>query len=202
MTLHLRPHLPLNISGKSRLNNKINYLENVIKGRLDNQLEDTVVIFSCSQEQALQSLSAVKNPTLSMGFEVDYEIRFEDKSLKLLGTTPFFGEGSAILGQWDKVPMLPKLPDGFLTFRGYFTLREIFFRDDRQATNPKHLFMLTSSDEGTSSKLELISETALAAWNAKKHETTYAAVNENFNRLLIENVKPNKRPREDTSNDD
>ena len=62
--------------------------------------------------------------------------------------------------------------------------------------------MLTSSDEGTSSKLELISETALAAWNAKKHETTYAAVNENFNRLLIENVKPNKRPREDTSNDD
>ena len=116
MTLHLRPHLPLNISGKSHLTNKINYLENVIKGRLDNKLEDTVVIFSCSQEQALQSLSAGKNPALSMGFEVDYLIRFEDKSLKLLGTTPFFGEGFATLGQWDKTPILPKLPDGFLTF--------------------------------------------------------------------------------------
>ena len=131
MTLHLRPHLPVNISGKSRLNNKLNYLENVLKCQLENQLEDTVVIFSCSQEQALESFAAVKNPTLSMGFEIDYKITFEDKTLKLLGNIPFFGQGVAILGHWDKTPILPKLPDGFLTFRNHFTLREIYFRDDR-----------------------------------------------------------------------
>ena len=62
MTVYLRPHLPLNISVKSRLNNKISYLENVVKGHLDNQPEDTVVIFETSQEQALKSLSSVKIP--------------------------------------------------------------------------------------------------------------------------------------------
>ena len=161
-----------------------------------------MVIFSCSQEQALESLSAVKNPTLSMGFEIEYEIRFEDKDLNLLGNTPFFGQGVAILGHWDKTPILPKLPDGFLTFRNHFTLREIYFRDDRLPTNPKHLFMLSSGDQGISSELELISESALAALNAKKQETTYASINENFNRLLIEHEKPGKRFREDTSKDD
>ena len=132
MTVYLRPHLPLNILVTSRLNNKISYLENVIKGHLNNQPEDTVVIFETSQEQSLRSLSAVKNPTLSMGFEVTYELRFEGKSLKLLGTTPFFGEGSVSLGQWDRAPILPKLPENFLSFRGHFTLREVYFRDDRQ----------------------------------------------------------------------
>ena len=131
MTVYLRPHLPLNISVKSRLDNKISYLENVTKGHLDNRPEDTVVIFETSQEQSLKSLSGVKNPTLSMGFEVTYELRFEGKCLNLVGTTPFFGEGSVSLGQWDRAPILPKLPDNFLSFRGHFTLREVFFRDDR-----------------------------------------------------------------------
>ena len=160
------------------------------------------MIFSCSQEQALESLAAVKNPTLSMGFEIDYEIRFEDKTLKVLGNTPFFGQEVAILGQWEKTPILPKLPDAFLTFKNHFTFCEIYFRDDRLATNPKHLFMLSTGDQGISSELELISESALAALNAKKQETTYATINENFNRLLIEHEKPGKRFREDTSKDD
>ena len=137
-----------------------------------------------------------------MGFEIDYEIRLENKTLKLLGNTPFFGQGVAILGQWDKTPILPKLPDDFLTFKNHFTLREIYFQDDRLPSNPKHLFMLSSGDQGISSELELISESALAALNAKKQETTYASINENFNRLLIEHEKPGKRFREDTSKDD
>ena len=98
--------------------------------------------------------------------------------------------------------MLPKLQDNFLFFRGHFTLREVFFRDDHQQSNPKHLFFLTSGDDGTSPELDLICETALAVWNAKRNETAYAAVNEKFNQLLLENVKPNKRPREDAATDD
>ena len=81
-------------------------------------------------------------------------------------------------------------------------MREIYFRDDRLATNPKHLFMLSSGDQGISSELELIRESALAALNAKMQETTYASISENCNRLLIEHEKPGKRFREDTSKDD
>ena len=90
MTVYLCPHLPLNILVKFRLNNKISYLENVVKGHLDNQPEDTVVIFETSQEQALKNLSSVKNPTLSMGFEVTYELRFEEKKLKAVGHHALF----------------------------------------------------------------------------------------------------------------
>ena len=171
MTVYLRPHLPLNISVKSRLENKISFLETVTKGHLESQPEETVVIFESSQEQSLRSLSAVKNPTLSMGFEINFELRLEESSLKLVGNTAYFGEGTAILGQFDRTPVLPKLPDNFLCFRGHYTLREVFFRDDRQQTNPKHLFFLTSGEDGTSPELDLICETALAAWHVKRNET-------------------------------
>ena len=201
MTVYLRPHLPLNIAVKSRLENKIGYLETGTKGHVDSQPEETVVIFDSSQEQALRNLSTVKNPTLSMGFEINFELRVEERSLKLVGNTEYFGEGSVILGQFDRTPVLPQLPDGFLCFRGHYTLREVFFRDDRQQSNPKHLFFLTSGEDGTSPELDLIGEQALAAWQAKKTETQFASVNEKFNALLLENVKPNKRPREDNLED-
>ena len=104
MTVYLRPHLPLNISVKSLLENKISYLENVIKGHVNNQPEDIVVIFETSQEQFLRNLSAVKNPTLSMGFEVNYELRLEEKSLKLVGNTPYLGKElpswASLIGRW------------------------------------------------------------------------------------------------------
>ena len=95
-----------------------------MKCRLENQLDDTILIFSCSQEQALESLSAVKNPTLAMGFEIDFEIRLENKTVKLFGNTAFFGQGVAIIGQWDKTPIVPKLPDDFLTFRSHLLFSE------------------------------------------------------------------------------
>ena len=107
MTLHLRPHLIVNILAKSRLTNKLNYLMNVMKCRLENQIEDTVLIFSCSQEQALESLTVVKNPTLAMGFEIDFEILIDSKTVKLVGNTAFFGQGVAIIGQLDKTPIIP-----------------------------------------------------------------------------------------------
>ena len=201
MTVYLRPHLPLNIAFKSRLENKIGYLETVTKGQVDSQPEDTVVIFDCSQEVALKKLSTVKNPNLGMGFEINFELRVEERSLKMVGSTEHFGEGGVILGQFDKTPVLPPLPDDFLQFRGHYTLREVYFRDDRQASNPKHFFFLTSGEDGTSPELDLIGEQVLAAYQAKKTETQVASINEKFNALLLENVKTNKRPREDYSQD-
>ena len=43
----------------------------------------------------------------------------------------------------------------------------------------------------------MIGEQALAAYQAKKAETKIATVNDQFNNLLIDTVKGNKRPRED-----
>ena len=82
---------------------------------------------------------------------------------------------------------------------GHYTLREVYFRDDRQASNPKHYFFLTSGEDGTTPELDLIGEQALAARQAKKTETQVASINEKFNALLLENVKTNKRPRTDNS---
>ena len=202
MTLHLRPHLIVNISAKSRLTNKLNYLLNVMKCRLENQIEDTVLIFSCSQEQALESLTVVKNPTLAMGFEIDFEILIDSKTVKLVGNTAFFGQGVAIIGQLDKTPIMPKLPTDFLTFKSHYTLREYYFRDDRLAGNPKHLFRISTGEEGQSSGLELISESTLAALHAKKQETSYAAIHDNFQRLLLEHENPGKRLRESPKDED
>ena len=101
------------------------------------------------------------------------------------------------MGQFVEKTMLPPLPDDFLQFRGHFTLGEIFFLDSRQVGNPKHYFFLTSGEDGSSPQLELIGEQALAAYRAKKAETKVATINEQFNALLIDNVKSNKRPRED-----
>ena len=136
-----------------------------------------------------------------MGFEVNFEIRVEEKSLKLMGSTEHFGMGSVILGQFVEKTMLPQLPDDFLQFRGHSTLREVFFLDSRQAGNPKHYFFLTSGEDGSSPQLELIGEQALAAYQAKKAETQVATINERFNALLIDDVKSNKRPREDHGQD-
>ena len=201
MAIYLRPHIPLNIAIKSRLENKIKYLETVTKNKIDSQPEDPVVIFECSKESALEKLSSVKNPNLHMGFEVNFEIRVEEKSLKLVGSTEHFGMGSVILGQFVGTPVLPQLPDDFLQFRGHYTLREVYFLDGRQAGNPKHYFFLTSGEDGSSPQLELIGEQALAAYQAKKTETQVASINERFNALLIDNVKSNKRPREDHAQD-
>ena len=63
--------------------------------------------------------------------------------------------------------------------------------------NPKHLFRISTGDQGQSSGLELISESALASLNAKKQEASFAAIHDNFQRLLLEHEKPGKRPRED-----
>ena len=119
MAIYLRPHIPLNIAIKSRLENKIKYLETVTKDKIDSQPEDPVVIFDCSQEVALKKLSAVKNPNLDMGFEVNFKIRVEERSLKIMGSTEHFGEGGVILGQFVGTPVLPQLPDDFLRFRGH-----------------------------------------------------------------------------------
>ena len=136
-----------------------------------------------------------------MGFEVNFEIRVEEKSLKLVGSTEHFGMGSVILGQFVGTPVLQQLPNDFLQFRGHYTLREVYFLDGRQACNPKHYFFLTSGEDGSSPQLELIGEQALAAYQAKKTETQVASINERFNALLIDNVKSNKRPREDHAQD-
>ena len=114
--MHLKPHLVLNISAKSRLNNKVEYLLDVVKCQLQNQCDETVLIFNCTQEQALDSLHAVKNPTLSMGFKIDFEIMIEDKTLRLVANTTFFGPGMSVIGNFDKNPELPKLPDNFMKF--------------------------------------------------------------------------------------
>ena len=58
--MHFKPHIVLNVSAKARLNNKVEYLIALVKGQLQNQWEETVLIFNYSQEQALQSLSSVK----------------------------------------------------------------------------------------------------------------------------------------------
>ena len=102
MAIYLRPHLPLNIAIKSHLENKVKYLETVSKGQIDSQPEETVVIFECSQEVALKKLSTVKNPNLGMGFEINFELRVEERSLKMVGSTEHFGEGGVILGQFDR----------------------------------------------------------------------------------------------------
>ena len=149
MAIYLRPHLPFNIAIKSRLDNKVKYLE----------------------------------------------LRVEERSLKMVGSTENFGKGGVVLGQFDKTPVLPQLLDGFLRFQGHYTLREVYFRDDRQASNPKHYFFITSGKDGTSPELDLIGEQALAAYQAKKTETQVASINEKFNELLLENVKTNKRHR-------
>ena len=49
MAIYLRPHLPFNIAIKSRLENKVKYLETVTKGQVDSQPEEPVVILDCSQ---------------------------------------------------------------------------------------------------------------------------------------------------------
>ena len=114
--MYLKPHLVLNISAKSRLNNKIEYLldVDVVKCQLQNQCDETVPIFNCTQEQALDSLRAVKKNTLSMGFEIDFEIMIEDRTLRLVGNTTFFGPGMAVIGNFDKSPVVPRLPNNFL----------------------------------------------------------------------------------------
>ena len=119
MAIYLRPHLPFNIAIKSRLENKVKYLETVTKGQVDSQPEEPVVILDCSQEVALQKLSTVKNPNLGMGFEINFELRVEERSLKMVGSTENFGKGGVVLGQFDKTPVLPQLPDGFLRFQGH-----------------------------------------------------------------------------------
>ena len=48
------------------------------------QSDESVLIFDCGQEQALQSLRSVKNPTLSMGFVVDLELIIDNKALRLV----------------------------------------------------------------------------------------------------------------------
>ena len=201
--MHLKPHLVLNVSAKSRLNNKVEYLIDLVKCQLQNQCDETVLIFNCSQEQALDSLRSVKIPTLSMGFVVDLELMIEDKALRLVANTTFFGIGIAVIGIFDKDPVLPRLPDKFMMFKGHYTLREFYFKDDQMPANPKHLFCISTGDHGQSSELELISETALASLNAKKQEVSFATIHDNFHWLLLDhesgdlkNEKPAKRPRE------
>ena len=202
--MHLKPHLVLNISAKSRLNNKVEYLINLVNCQLQNQCDETVLIFNCTQEKALDSLRAVKKPTLSMGFEIDLELMIEDKTLRLVANKTFFGIGMAVIRNFDRNPVLPRLPDNFMKFKNNYTLREYYFKDDRMPLNPKHLFRISTGDHGQSSELELISETALASLNAKKQEVLFAAIHDNFHRLLLghesdnlKNEKPAKRPREE-----
>ena len=197
MAIFLKPNLPLNIAIKSRIDNKVQYLETVTKNKIGSQLDDPVVIFECSKESALDKLSSVKSPNLHMGWEVNFEIMIEEKSVKLIGNTEHFGVGYVILGQFVEKPMLPPLPDDFLKFRGHFTLGKIIFLDSRQVENPKHFFFITSGEDGSCPQLELIGEQALAAYRAKKAETKIATVNDQFNYLLIDTVKGNKCPPED-----
>ena len=66
-----------------------------------------------------------------MGFVVDLELMIEDKALRLVANTEFFRMGIAVIGNFDKDPVLPRLPDKFMMFKGHFTLREFYFKDDR-----------------------------------------------------------------------
>ena len=71
-------------------------------------------------------------------------------------------------------------------------------------SNPKPLFCISTGALGQTSELELISETALASLNAKQQEVSFAAIHDNFHRLLLDNEsgdlkneKPAKRPRDE-----
>ena len=185
--MHLKPHLVLNVSARARLNNKVDYLIDLLKCQLMDQSYESVLIFDCRQEQALQSLRSVKNPTLSMGFVVDFELIIENKVLRLVASIEFFGIGSVVVGIFDKDPVVPRLPDKFLLFKGHYTLREFYFKDDRVHTNPKHLFRISTGSLGQTSELELISETALASLNAKRQEVSFVEIHDKFHKLLLDN---------------
>ena len=146
-TIFLKPNLPLNIAMKARIDNKLKYLESVTKRKIGSKLDVPVIIFECSRETALDRLSSCKSPNLHMGWEVNFEIMIEEKSVKLIGTAEHFGEGYVILGEFVEKPVVPPLPDDFLKFRGHFTLGEIFFLDSRQVGNPKHFFFITSGED-------------------------------------------------------
>ena len=106
-TIFLKPNLPLNIAIKARIDNKLQYLETVTKNKIGSQLDDPVIIFECSRESALDRLSSCKSPNLHMGWEVNFKIMVEEKSVKLIGTTEHFGAGYVILGEFVEKPMLP-----------------------------------------------------------------------------------------------
>ena len=63
---------------------------------------------------------------------------------------------------------MPRLPDKFLEFGRHYSLREIYFKDDRVASNPRHLFRLSTGSLGDAIELELISETVLATLHAQQ----------------------------------
>ena len=195
-TIFLKPNLPLNVAVRARIENKLAFLELSTKKQIGSKVECPVIIFDCSKERALDRLSSVKSPNLQHGWEVNFEIVFEEKRVKLIGTAEHFGEGYVVLGEFVETPVMPPLPEDFLKFRGHFTLSEIFFLDSRQINNPKHFFFITSGEDGSCPQLELVGEQALAAFKAKKSETKLASINDQFNNLLLE-VKGNKRPRED-----
>ena len=197
VTIFLKPNLPLNVAIKACIENKLAYLELATKKQIGSKLEFPVIIFECSRETALDRLSSCKSPNLHMGWEVKFEIVFEEKRVKLIGTAEHFGEGYVVLGEFVETPVMPPLPEDFLKFRGHFTLSEIFFLDSRQMGNPKHFFFVTSGEDGSCPQLELIGEQALAAFKAKRSETKIASINDQFNNLLLDTVKGNKRPRED-----
>ena len=203
INMHLKPHLILNILAKARLINKVNYLTDMMKCNLMDQSEESVLIFECGQDQALQNLRSVKNPTLSMGFIVDLELIIDNKVLRLVATTEFFGPGSLVVGVFDKDPIVPRLSDKFLLFKGHYTLREFYFKDDRVSTNPKHLFRISTGSLGQTSELELISETVLVSLHAKRQEVSFVEIHNKFHKLLLDNEtvdskeeRPAKRPRD------
>ena len=45
-----------------------------------------------------------------------------------MATTEFFGIGSVVVGVFDKDPVVPRLPDKFLLFKGHYTLRNFTLR--------------------------------------------------------------------------
>ena len=104
-TIFLKPNLPLNVAIKARIVNKLEYLESVTKRKIGSKLEFLVTIFECSRETALDRLSSCKSPNLHMGWEVNFEIMIEEKSVKLIGITEHFGEGYVILGEFVETPV-------------------------------------------------------------------------------------------------
>ena len=62
-----------------------------------------------------------------MGFVVDLELMIEDKALRLVANTEFFGLGTAVIGIFDKDPVLPRLPDKFMMFKFWGSEFYVFF---------------------------------------------------------------------------
>ena len=126
-TIFLKPNLPLNVAVKARIENKLAYLELSTKKQIGSKVKCPVIIFDCSTTTALDRLSSVKSPNLQHGWEVNFEIVFEEKRVKLIGTAEHFGEGYVVLGEFVETPVMPPLPEDFFEVKGaLYLVRNLF----------------------------------------------------------------------------